>query len=100
MKRNNCIYCICRFAQADEEHVLQNHLGARWDDPSIVCNSCQSSFSTTIDKALEKGLERIRNILGTEGGRGEKGPILRSIPVSTGEIIDLTPGGRPRLNSP
>lgn len=95
-----CIYSLDEFDAADGEHLLQNFLGARWTSNTIVCNELQAAFSDTIDSALEEGLRPIRNLFGTQGGRGETGPILQNLRASTGEILDFEPGFRPRLREP
>ncbi len=81
-----CIYCKGTFDKADEEHILQNFLGARWDSPLIVCNSCQKHFGKTIDVAFEQGLQPIRNLLGTRGGRGGEGPTLKASTTASEKI--------------
>jgi hypothetical protein len=96
----HCIYSLEDFEIADGEHILQNFLGARWTSHEIVCNELQSQFGTTIDAALEEGLKPIRNLLGTLGGRRDAGPPLRNLPATTGEILDLQPGAKPRLREP
>jgi hypothetical protein len=97
---HRCIYCPRTFEQANREHVLQNFLGARWDSAVIVCNDCQDYFSGTIDRAFERGLQPIRNLLGTLGGRGGAGPTLKRLTTTAGEKIDLEPGAKPRLREP
>ena len=97
---SRCIYTLREFEVANGEHILQNFLGARWKSKTIVCNEQQSIFSTTIDSALEKALSPIRNLFGTRGGRGEPGSALRKLQGSDGELYDLEPGFRARLNRP
>src|SRR5689334_3419851 len=97
---HTCIYSKASFARANAEHILQNFLGARWTDATIVSNAVQSKFSTTIDVALDRGLLPIRNLLGTLGGRGGAAPIVRHTIAETGEPIDLKPGGTPSLARP
>ena len=95
-----CLYSLEDFEVADGEHILQNFLGARWTSHEIVCNELQSRFGATIDIALEEGIKPIRNLLGTLGGRGGAGPPLKNLPATTGEILDLEPGAKPRLREP
>jgi len=95
-----CIYSLVDFESSNKEHILQNFLGARWKSDGIVCNELQTEFGKTIDLSLEDGLRPIRNLLGTLGGRGGEGPILKGLPASSGEVVDLGPGGLPRLNRP
>jgi len=97
---NRCIYSHEYFADADAEHIMQNFLGARWSSSTIVSNKVQGEFGKTIDVALEKGLQPIRNLMGTLGGRGGVGPILKRLTTTTGEVIDLEPGGKPRIAAP
>ncbi|MEZ6087010.1 MAG: hypothetical protein R3C05_03050 [Pirellulaceae bacterium] len=96
----HCIYSQNEIAESDAEHVLQNFLGARWTSHEIVCNELQADFGETIDVALERSLQPIRNLFGTRGGRGGAGPILRNLEASSGEILDLEPGLQPRLRQP
>jgi len=95
-----CIYSLQDFEVADGEHILQNFLGARWTSHEIVSNELQAEFGAAIDSALEEGLKPIRNLMGTLGGRGDPGPLLRNLPVTTGEVLDLQPGAKPRLREP
>ena len=95
-----CIYSLQEFETSDGEHILHNFLGARWTSEDIVCNDLQRHFGVTIDSALEEGLRPIRNMLGTLGGRRDPGPTLKNLPTSTGEVLDLQPGGKPRLREP
>lgn len=64
------------------------------------CGDVQESFGVTIDVALERALQPIRNMFGTASGRGNPGPVLRGLQASSGEIIDLEPGWQPRLHEP
>lgn len=95
-----CIYTLREFESADAEHILQNFLGARWASREIVCNEQQAAFGTTIDSALEKALRPIRSLFGTRGGRRDPGPVLRNLQGSDGELYDIEPGFRARLNKP
>lgn len=95
-----CIYCKSAFDKADGEHVLQNFLGSRFTSDKIVCNEHQREFGHTIDVALERGLQPIRNLFGTRGGRRGEGPTLRGLRGAGGERIDFGPGGNPRLAEP
>jgi hypothetical protein len=95
-----CIYSRREFGAAPGEHILQNFLGARWTSAEIACSEVQDQFGHTIDVALERGLQAIRNMFGTPGGRGEPGPILRGLEATTGERVDLKPGFQPRLAAP
>jgi hypothetical protein len=95
-----CIYSREVFDQSTGEHILQNSLGARWTSNQIVCNRLQQEFAGTIDAALERGLQPIRNLLGTPGGRGGQGPTLRGLNTTAGERINLQPGGQPQLAAP
>lgn len=95
-----CIYHKDCFEKASGEHVLQNFLGARWTSDRIVCDALQAEFGKTIDAAFERGLRPIRTLLGSRGGRGERGPALKGLNMSSGERVDLDPGGRPRLAEP
>lgn len=97
---HTCIYSKVPFADSDAEHILQNFLGARWTSTAIVSNPVQRDFGRTIDVALEQGLQQIRNLLGTKGGRGGAGPTLMRVPTTAGELIDLEPGGKPRIAKP
>jgi hypothetical protein len=97
---SHCIYSLAEFQCADAEHVLQNFLGARWTSREIVSNEVQKVFGLNIDKALEESLRPIRNLFGTEGGRGGVGLPLRDITSAKGEVFDFEPGFIPRLQHP
>ena len=49
---------------------------------------------------MDKGLRPIRNLLSTRSGRGEDAPTLKRLEAASGEIVDLEPGAKPRLNRP
>jgi hypothetical protein len=97
---NRCIYSKCEFDLADGEHIMQNFLGARWVSNKIVCNDIQEKFGKSIDKSLESGFQVIRNLLGTKGGRGGEGPILKNITSSKGNKYHLRPGGMSQIAKP
>lgn len=97
---NTCIYSGTEFSTSSEEHILQNFLGARFTSSKIVCNEVQSTFGPTIDSKLEKSLAPIRNLLGTKGGRGNKGPTLKNLSTTDGKKVHLEPGGKPKFAAP
>lgn len=97
---NICIYKKISFEESDGEHVLQNFLGARWVSSKITCNEAQSQFGASIDVALERGLQEVRNLLGTKGGRGGEGPTLKGISDTEGVKFNLKPGGVPEISAP
>ncbi len=84
-----CIYCDNEFETAEREHVLQAFLGARWENPTLICSECQCNFSETVDKSLAEKLQPIRLLLGTEGDHGGTGRPMKKLSVSSGEIVDL-----------
>ena len=96
----HCIYTKEVFETADGEHILQNFLGARWTSAEISSNKAQHQFGSTIDVALAEGLKEIRNLLGTRGGRGDRGPSLKSILGSEGTKFTVEPGGKPNIAEP
>ena len=95
-----CIYSGEEFNESDGEHILQNFIGARWTSHEIVCNEVQSDFGQTIDVSLEQGLQPLRNLLGTKGGRGNLGPILKGLSTTKGERVNLPPGKAPSYSEP
>jgi len=88
------------FETAPREHILQNFLGAKWADSTLVCNDVQAEFGRTIDVALERGIQPLRNLVGSPGGRGGTGPTVKHTFAVSGEPVELEPGGRPRLVRP
>lgn len=97
---NRCIYTKKYFETADDEHILQNFLGARWTSGEISSNEAQHQFGSSIDVALANGLKEIRNLLGTRGGRGDVGPSLKNILGSKGTKYTVAPGGKPLISEP
>lgn len=95
-----CIYSGREFNKSDGEHILQNFLGARWTSREIVCNEVQSEFGLTIDASLERDLRPLRNLLGTKGGRGNPGPMLKGLSTTQGERVHLPPGEAPLYSEP
>ncbi|MEE9905828.1 MAG: hypothetical protein K4305_10480 [Chlorobium sp.] len=100
IKPHTCIYEKVGFEDSYGEHILQNFLGARWVSKKIVCNEAQSQFGSSIDVALEKGLQEFRNLLGSKGGRGGDGPTLKGISDTEGVKYNLKPGGIPEVSAP
>lgn len=97
---NTCIYSKAAFASASDEHILQNFLGARWTDSTIVCDEVQKLFGETIDPAFEEGVRPIRTLMGTKSGRRDEAPPLKGIQTIAGQKVDLQSGGKPRLSRP
>ena len=97
---HQCIYTKEFFETADGEHILQNFLGARWTSTEISSTQAQHQFGSTIDVALAEGLKEIRNLLGTRGGRGERGPSLKNILGTEGTKFTVDPGGKPNIAEP
>jgi hypothetical protein len=95
-----CIYTGVEFTAASAEHILQNSLGARWTSSTIVCNEAQKLFGETIDVALAKQFDVIRNLFALRSGRSDEPPTLKGLPLKSGEVINLEPGGKPNLNCP
>ena len=95
-----CIYSGQEFNESDGEHILQNFLGARWTSHEIVCNEVQAEFGLTIDASLERDLRSLRNLLGTKGGRGNPGPMLKGLSTTQGERVHLPPGEAPLYSEP
>lgn len=97
---NKCIYSGEEFEEATKEHILQNFLGARWTDSSIVCNKVQKDFGHTIDPGFEEGLKSIRTLLGVKGGRGGTPPPIKRAKTEAGNEYHIGPGGKPEIASP
>lgn len=97
---NSCIYCGLGFQTANGEHVLQNSLGARWTTEIIVCNKCQKDFGDTIDPAVGEGFAWLRNLFDIFTGRGKRASTIKKLLTPGGRVVDLEPGGLPRLNQP
>ncbi len=97
---HRCIYCLKEFEEAPKEHIIHAFLGARWQDSSLICKSCQGAFGRGIDTALEEGLRPFRVLLGTKGDHGGTGKPFEKLKVTSGETIDLGPGGEPKIVRP
>ncbi len=95
-----CIYSKTTFVTATKEHILQNHFGARWASPNIVCDEVQAEFGKSIDSALEEAFRPLRMLVGSDSGRGDEAPGLRKLKASSGEIVDLKAGGQPVIAEP
>lgn len=95
-----CIYCGSEFKSANGEHILQNSLGARWTSEIVVCNNCQKDFGDTIDPAVAEGFAWLRNVFDVFTGRGKRASTIKKLPTASGRVVDLAPGGVPRLNQP
>ena len=95
-----CIYSGEEFDKADKEHILQNFLGARWSDNTIVCNRVQKDFGHTIDPGFEIGLKPLRTILGVKGGRGGEPPPIKGLKTKSGGEYNIEAGGHVEIASP
>lgn len=99
-KMNTCIYTKAEFETSTGEHILQNFLGARWTDSTIVCNEVQKDFGDTIDSAFAESLNGFRTLLGTLGGRGGPPPSIKNVKDQQGNTYRLSSGGQPELARP
>jgi len=97
---NTCIYTKTQFEDAAGEHILQNFLGARWTDSTIMCNSIQQDFGDTIDREFSRRLDGFRTVLGTKGGRGGTPSPIKQIQDQKGNKYHLTSGGQPEIAKP
>nr|WP_320113811.1 hypothetical protein [uncultured Desulfuromonas sp.] len=95
-----CIYTKKQFEDAAGEHILQNFLGARWTDSTIMCNSIQQLFGETIDREFSRSLDGFRTVLGTKGGRGGPPPPIKNVQDQKGNIYHLTAGGQAEIAKP
>jgi hypothetical protein len=105
LMRNAATHCYgesmpgaCTFCEnpldGSDEHILLSALGGRKRSTRVVCGDHNNAFGNTIDAALARQLAFFCNILGIRTGRGEETATLRNLTTTSGEQIDLRPGGR------
>jgi HNH endonuclease len=95
-----CIFCDNALGpDTKPEHILLSALGGRKTTRRVVCSDCNNRFGGTIDAALAKQVEEIRNLLQLESGTGKPPPTLRNIQTGT-ETINLRNDGTPELVTP
>lgn len=97
---NTCIYSKTSFENASAEHILQNFLGTRWTDSTIMCDAIQQTFGDTIDREFSRSLDGFRTVLGTKGGRGGTPPPIKNVQDQNGNNYHLTAGGQPEIAKP
>lgn len=65
-----CIYTGDELdSSTQQEHILQNFLGATWKSANVSCNAVQNQFGQGCDAALEKAFRFMRNMIGARGQR-------------------------------
>ncbi|WGM40784.1 HNH endonuclease [Caulobacter sp. NIBR1757] len=91
-----CIFCGTPLTRETKpEHILQDALGGKSMSKVLDCSDCNSTFGSTIDKALAEEIRPIRNMCHMPSGNGEPPPAVRHDSIA-GRIV-YGAGGRPRL---
>lgn len=95
-----CIFC-CQELGPDTkpEHILLNALGGRKTTRRVICSRHNNDFGGSIDDALTKQVEVLRNLLQLESGTGRPPPALKSLQAGS-ERINIGNDGRPELVKP
>ncbi|ABA03525.1 hypothetical protein Nwi_0258 [Nitrobacter winogradskyi Nb-255] len=95
-----CIFCDNALGpDTKPEHILPNALGGRKTTRRVICSDCNNRFGSTIDDALAKQVEIIRNLLQLESGTGKPPPMLRNVQAGT-EKVTFRNDGQPELVTP
>ena len=69
-KNKYCIYCG-KELDGSSEHVLQECLGARWQNEFIMCSECNNLFGNTIDCNLKNVFDIFLNWSGVKSKKGK-----------------------------
>jgi hypothetical protein len=92
-----CIFCEAELtAQTKPEHILLNALGGRKTTRQVICSNCNNQFGATIDDALAKQVQVLRNMLQLESGTGKEPPGLKKV-VAGSEVMNFASDGKPEL---
>lgn len=92
-----CIFCETELASDTKpEHILLNALGGRKTTRRVICSKHNGDFGETIDKALTKQVEEIRNLLQLDSGTGNSPPILRNV-KSGSDTLNIRGDGTPEI---
>jgi hypothetical protein len=94
---HRCIFCHSSLDdRTTPEHVLLQALGGRKTTKRVVCNSCNNDFGASIDRALAKSVEPLRNIGNFKSGNRRSPPMIRNVEAG-GDVFNLMPGAVPTL---
>jgi len=99
-EKNICIFCDSELVSGTKpEHILLNALGGRKTTRRAICSTCNNTFGGTIDDALTKQVNVIRNLLQFESGTGKLPPMLKGIQAGA-ERLNFGSDGRPEIVRP
>lgn len=92
-----CIFCEAELtSDTKPEHILLNALGGRKTTQRVVCSKHNGDFGETIDKALAKQVEELRNLLQLDSGTGKAPPMLRNL-KSGSDTLNIRGDGTPEF---
>lgn len=95
-----CIFCENELTpDTKPEHILLNALGGRKTTRRAICSACNNTFGGTIDDALTKQVQVLRNLLQLESGTGRPPPMLKRIQAGS-DIINVRADGTPEYVRP
>lgn len=95
-----CIFCENDLApDTKPEHILLNALGGRKTTRRAICSRCNNDFGGTIDDALTKQVEVLRNLLQLESGTGRPPPMLKGVQAGS-DPVKIDRDGRPEYVRP
>lgn len=89
---STCIYTLQSYQVAEEEHILQANLGARWKSGLFCSPKINTEFSR-IDASLSNRVKELRVLLGADGGYREAAA-LKKIPDLEGREFRMESGGQ------
>ncbi|PIJ98123.1 HNH endonuclease [Lysinibacillus sphaericus] len=87
---NNCIYCNGKLTGTSKEHIFNSCWGGIHKTGQIICDACNSHFST-IDDSFNTFTKYIMNAWEFKGQRHKEVPTLKA---TDGTIIEK--GGKPK----
>jgi hypothetical protein len=90
-----CLYCDSPL-DGSVEHLLLSAIGGKKKSRKVLCSTCNNGLGSSIDQVLAEQMKLFSNVLAIKTGRGKDAPMLKGLSLSTGERLDLLPGGIPR----
>lgn len=95
-----CIFCDAALTPDTKlEHILLSALGGRKKTKRVICSAHNNTFGSTIDAALSKQVEVLRNLLQLQSGTGKPPPALKGRHAGS-ERVTIASDGRPELVKP
>lgn len=98
----NCYNCSKPLVADDVsiEHIIPQSIGGRLKSKSLLCVRCNSTFGSSIDKAVEKCYESLIALLALDRERSDRLPVLKNLQTPSGTLYRLVDGKKAEVMHP